>query len=252
MDEPEIFKNNIKKPGLYYIETDSYFPLRGNGWYSQAMVNYCIKNKFINMEGIKYVIYSSLSISGNYYNDFIDYLNKNVDSKLCVNTMVGCFKLKIREHWKQLCMITNKNDAMYHFINNKGTFIDCRTINETEFYEIFIESKISHEESESPIYNQILEQEAIELHKLSKIIENKNGYILDLSTDCVSCVFPDGVLPFELEGNNIKGFYYDYDNKFHKYKIENKADDYRLKVSKMKQYIRTEKYEHKFTEWKII
>ena len=35
--------------------------------------------------------------------------------------------------------------------------------------------KISFEESETPIYNQILEQEAIELHKMSETFENKNG-----------------------------------------------------------------------------
>jgi hypothetical protein len=33
MDEPEVFysKHPIIEE-LYYIETDSYFPIRGNGW----------------------------------------------------------------------------------------------------------------------------------------------------------------------------------------------------------------------------
>ena len=44
----------------------------------------------------------------------------------------------------------------------------------------------------------VLEQEAIELHKLSKIIENNNGFILDLSTDCISCVFPNE-FPFQVD-----------------------------------------------------
>ncbi len=47
----------------------------------------------------------------------------------------------------------------------------------------------------------VLEQEAIELHRLSKIIENNNGFILDLSTDCISCVFPNE-LPFQVDDNN--------------------------------------------------
>ena len=49
MDEPSLFNNDISKPGLYYLETDKYFPLRGNGWYSQAMVNYCISEKIIEL-----------------------------------------------------------------------------------------------------------------------------------------------------------------------------------------------------------
>jgi len=68
------------------------FPLRGNGWYSQAMVNYCINENIIELTDIKSVLYSSLSIPHNYYNKFIDFLNNNVDDKLCVNTMIGCFK----------------------------------------------------------------------------------------------------------------------------------------------------------------
>ena len=55
MDEPEKFNNDISLPGLYYVETDQYFPLRGNGWYSQAMVYYCIKKKLTTLENIKYV-----------------------------------------------------------------------------------------------------------------------------------------------------------------------------------------------------
>ena len=141
---------------------------------------------------------------------------------------------------------------MYHFINNKGVFIDCRNINNTKFYEIFVECKMSFEESETPIYNQILEQETIELHKLTNIIKHKNGFILDLSTDCVPCVFPDGVLPFKLESNNIKGYYYDNEKEFPKYKLDNKPDDHRLKVSKMKNFIRTEKFIMDDIEWNII
>ena len=33
------------------------------------------------MSDIKYVIYSSLSIKKDYYNEFINYLNKNVDER---------------------------------------------------------------------------------------------------------------------------------------------------------------------------
>ena len=29
--------------GLYYIESDNYIPLRGNGWYYYPMVDYCLQ-----------------------------------------------------------------------------------------------------------------------------------------------------------------------------------------------------------------
>ena len=56
MDEPQEFTGNTKQPGLYYVETEEYFPLRGNGWYSQAMIKYCIKNR-INEKMILKVLY---------------------------------------------------------------------------------------------------------------------------------------------------------------------------------------------------
>ena len=48
------------------------------------------------------------------------------------------------------------------------------------------------------------------MHKLGQIIKENGGTILDLNTDCVSCVFTGNDLPFDLEDDvNVKGFYYD-------------------------------------------
>ena len=55
------------------------------------------------------------------------------------------------------------------------------------------------DETEAAIYNQIVELEAIELHKLGQIIKANDGIILDLNTDCISCVFKSNDLPFDLK-----------------------------------------------------
>ena len=55
----------------------------------------------------------------------------------------------------------------------------------------------------------------------------------------------------ELEDEiNIKGFYFDKKQKFPRYKLENKEDNYRLKVEILPRHIRTEQYKftpHKFS-----
>ncbi len=51
-------------------------------------------------------------------------------------------------------------------------------------------------ETESPIYNQILQEEAIEMHKLIKIVESYDGTVLDVNTDAINCVFKNNKLPF--------------------------------------------------------
>ena len=71
--------------------------------------------------------------------------------------------------------------------------------------------------TESPIYNQILQQEQIELHKLSQLIKSHSGVILDYNTDAINCVFPDNNFPFELvEDIQLKGHYWDKSNKVYK------------------------------------
>ena len=44
----------------------------------------------------------------------------------------------------------------------------------------------------------ILEQEAIEVYKLRKLVEYSHGVVSSLSTDCAACVFPTNDLPFDL------------------------------------------------------
>ena len=79
MDEPKTF--NVKSPifeGLYYIETDNYLPLRGNGWYYHSIVNFCLLHNIITRNQIKYVIKSSSTIDHDYYNGFINYCNHKI------------------------------------------------------------------------------------------------------------------------------------------------------------------------------
>ncbi len=95
----------------------------------------------------------------------------------------------------------------------------------------------------APTYNQILQQEQIELHKLRQLIKSHSGTILDY-TDAINCVFPDNKFPFELvEDIQLEGYYWnkaDKNYKTYKYKIEYNKD--RLKVSKMQETLRTDIY----------
>ena len=108
LDDVQIFDDNMKsiKPGLYYIESDNYYPLHGNGWYYHNMVVFCLKKNIIGLSNIKYYIHASLSVDADYFNDFIDLCLKEIQDidvedniisfkKLSVNTLVGlvCFSM---------------------------------------------------------------------------------------------------------------------------------------------------------------
>ena len=185
MDQVVPFKG-VFKPGRYYVETECAFPVRGNGWYYQPMVEYLLRLGYIKAKDIKFVVYAGLSIESNYFNGFIDYLYSSMGdfAKLAVNSMIGCFKPKIRENWRTLAITTDRNEAFYHFLECKGCFIDSRDIGDKTFFQIFEERLTSREETEAPLYEMVLEMEAIELHQLSQTIKEASGKIIDLSTDC--------------------------------------------------------------------
>ena len=80
MDQVKLFNQNKDiKCGLYYIETtNNYMPLRGNGFYSQPMINYCLENNIISKTDIKYELIPSLTLSKDYFNEYIDTIYKHI------------------------------------------------------------------------------------------------------------------------------------------------------------------------------
>ena len=263
MDEPVKYKGE-KSAGLFYVEfinlikekkdekkyeefRGKYLPFRGNGWYSLPMIKYGLKKNLIKEENIKYALYSSLTIPHDYYNQFIDYLYNTLgdNAKWSVNAMIGCFNLKARENWSTLCITEDYNNAWAHYLENKSAFVNHRLINDKHYYQVYNKHYVDKQDTEAPIYNQILDLEAIEMHKLISLVRKNQGEVLDVSTDCISCVFKDNKLPFELDDDNIniKGFYFDKQHKFPRYKLEKKEPNYRLKVEILPKYIRSEKYE---------
>ena len=253
MDSPVVYTNQTGA-GLYYVESDNYFPMRGNGWYYEPMVNYCLTNDLITAINIKYVVLSSLIVKGNHYNKLIDYLYSKLEEDLqkqSVNSMIGCFKPSIKENWKSLAITRSANEAYNQFLSLNGSFIQVHDIDNENFYQVFNTYMTERDETESAIYNQIVELEAIELHKLGQIIKANDGKILDLNTDSISCVFKGNDLPFDLEDDvNVKGFYYDEAKTIAKYKIEHK--DERLKISRLEKYKRSDMYIHAVQKWTLF
>ena len=53
--------------------------------------------------------------------------------------MIGNFKpnLNKRERWNSKTFTSNSCEAFYTYLNNKGCFIDVKTINDTKYYHTF-------------------------------------------------------------------------------------------------------------------
>ena len=233
MDNFEVYTNQTGA-GVYYIKTDNYFPMRGNGYYYFNMVDYCLKNKIITNDNIKFVLKANLTLPANYYNKWINYVTSVTHKpKNVINAMIGSFNYNQDKHenWRSVCITQSSNEAYAQFLMNDAHFIDVMNIDGVRYFHVFKKFLSSKIEIKSHIYNQIVQQEYIDLYELSQLIKSKGGMITDLNTDAITCTFPDDVLPFELldDGKNIKG--YNYPDNTPKYKIE---APHRVKIEKMK------------------
>ncbi len=135
--------------------------MRGNGWYYEPMINYGLTNNLITSTNIKYVVLSSLTIKGDHYNGLIDNLYSKLDEDLQKKSVNGM---------KSLAITRSANEAYNQFLSLNGSFIQIHDIEGENFYQIFNTYMTEKDETESAIYNQILQSEAIELHKLGQII----------------------------------------------------------------------------------
>jgi 5-methylcytosine-specific restriction endonuclease McrA len=297
MDDPKEFNINMEiREGLYYIESDNFFPLRGNGWYYHSLVAHCLDKNIITRSDIKYVIYASSTLKHDHYNGFIEYCNKNILSyqeiqqhynekdeeyqdedgetidedflnlaclkkratltdykKSCINSMIGAFKPNLVKHsqWSSTIITSCKLEALRNAIEKDESFIDTFWDDDDNiFYHVLSPHKVSNVETERPLYDQIVQQEIIELHKLKMLVESKGGRITDLNTDAITCTFPDDQCPFNLiDDKNINGYYWDDEKTIPKYKLEPVGKH--VKYPKMEKYMRKEKYVLESQEWNI-
>jgi 5-methylcytosine-specific restriction enzyme A len=306
MDEPEVFEEKTKIiEGLYYIETDSYFPLRGNGWYYHSLVQYCLDNNIITKNNIKYVIYSSSTVKHDYYNGFINYCNDHILNydqiqeyyntrtdeninfegapqedetcinlnddgeyekiyvvknkcvlsdykKSCINSMIGGFKPNTQKkvNWRSVHVTESKIEALQYSLQYEGSFMSSFVSNNKLFFHVFAPSKTTNIETERPLYDQIVQQEAMELHRLKTLVESKGGVVTDINTDAITCTFPNDKFPFDLiDAKNINGYYWDELKTVPKYKLEPNAK--RVKYPKLVHYMRFDNYTLHTEPWEI-
>ena len=232
MDKPAIFERKIKC-GFYYVETKSYFPLRGNGWYSQPMISYCLAHQIITMDDIKYQLIPSMTLPANHFQPFIDDVYSKFGdkyAKVAINSFIGCFYR--REAQKIMSVYTRNTDEACHAFTTYdaklATFND-----ELKLFQIIYEETTKFEENRSPLYLQILDMGALEAHQLSQIV----GHAVFVKTDCIYSTKKVDISTYEWAPGVPK------------YKYENPGYmDYQRKDK----YCRLESYEYIENKWNII
>ena len=192
MDIPTPFTGTLQC-GMYYVNTMSVFPFRGCGWYSQPIVEYGILTNIITLQDIKMEFLPSAKLPASHFQKSIDILLKAFEvelplQKLSINSLIGLFGKTKRSSSKTLFSLSNHVAAEWWGDKDPKceVFIKNITLNNGRvIYKGIFSEQVDVEGMKYCLYKQILEMEAVELHKLETIIINKGGIILDRNTDAI-------------------------------------------------------------------
>jgi uncharacterized protein YfcZ (UPF0381/DUF406 family) len=85
--------------------------------------------------------------------------------------MIGNFKpnLNKREHWNSKTFTSNSCEAINTYLNNKGCFIDVKTIDNTKYYHTFekvFNTNLETESQKKPLH-QLVDQRFLFLQNCS-------------------------------------------------------------------------------------
>lgn len=215
MDYVIEFSGNIQC-GYYYVVSENSFPLRGCGWYCQALVEYCLENQIIKLDDIWYEFIPSNKLPSNYFQERIDYLINCFDipsfQKKCINVLVGLWGIQKKKstYSKFSC---SEDEASQWFVDDNNKFITTHQLeNGKQLFEAIYENEIAVDDNASPLYNMILQMEALELAKLEQMIIDKGGIPLDRNTDAIRFQRNEEI--------NINDYFWDDDKKQPKYQTE--------------------------------
>jgi hypothetical protein len=125
--------------------------------------------------------------------------------------MIGCFKPNTQKkvNWRSVHVTESKIEALQYSLQYEGSFMSSFVSNNKLFFHVFAPNKTTNIETERPLYDQIVQQEAMELHKLQTLVESTGGIVTDINTDAITCTFPHDKFPFGLIDDKNLDYYWD-------------------------------------------
>jgi len=169
---------------------------------------------------------------------------KNKDAfKHLFNCFIGTFGIKEAKREK-FTLVKTIEEASYLSVKyNKLPFKD----NENDLYEVKESQTFIKNDSYVPLFNQVLDLEAVELYKMSEIITNLNGIPTYYNTDQVVGNFrsQDDI---DRMTKYIELEHWDEDLTLPKYKLDDKVTEKNFREPE----INEEDYNIEVKEWNII
>eukprot|EP00971_Amphidinium_carterae_P341022 6479623-Amphidinium_carterae.1 len=214
VDQVEFFDGSIET-GFYFVTTTNYFPLKGNGWYNDYVVDKSIQHGLIQHDDIQYQLKPSKIIAKDNFTLFVNNVYDKYDyrireAKKSINGFIG---LLGKTHTKQVQTYfdTNVEDVWDEIIKTdevkvKGIYgsicnakpIDILNCSDADFdavmteetpliYQISKEQGIPLHENTLPIHRKIYDKANMDMYELHLKIKELNpmAVFVGIKTDCL-------------------------------------------------------------------
>ena len=221
-DEVKPFDGTIDA-GMYFIETDNCFPLKGNGWYYDDTIEKALNYNLIKKVNIKYQLKASYTLQQHHFKQFVlDVYEKfeptHLDGgKRAINGFVGLLgksKSKSVQHYFE----TDYDSVANELINNENTVeikgiyeqsrpddvgINLLNLNDNELddlisktaditskpilYQLSMKAEISTYKNTLPIHRKIYDKANMEMYELYLQVKELNPKceFVGIKTDCL-------------------------------------------------------------------
>ena len=231
LDDPKVYNGEEIHVGVYFVVSDNMLPLKGNGWYSHPVVQYCLDEGIITKEQITHKLIPSLTLSGNHFTEFVSstFDAAGIYGKQIINSFIGNFGHK--KSTKRNSHITHSmNDVAYLYMKNANMFVCEHGEDGNILYEVTEQKEKVYHEGYTPFFNQIIDIEAIELHKIVKLLQSHGGEVVYVNTDNAVAYFKEPVNFDFVINNTFWGT-----SKIKKYSAQSEPKDKKNKVEISKQ-----------------
>ena len=188
-DYPERF-SGVVQVGKYYVETDDVILMRGNGWYSHELVQYALNKNIIYLDEIKYELIPQYKINASKFYEFKQLIYSKLTDKTAkkvLNFFVGC--LGIKDESNDVNLITSSENEALSFLASADKSSIKTHYHSKNLHHVRVRANIKTMETNCPLYQQVVDNGRIAVHKLYCRLKN----VVGIKTDCV--VFRDGYYP---------------------------------------------------------
>ncbi len=224
---PDDEKHKVIPPGYYYVKSWNLLPLKGSGWYSYPIVRFCLEKKIIKLQSITHCVFPGSTLPCDYYKQFVETVRDKLDikmAKICINSFIGCFGHKVTKE-RSVHFTRSLNEASYlKFTTNETGNRRVYVHRDGDLLEVITNNQSYAQTNRVPLFNHILDLEAIEMYKLKEILcSEPNTKPIHYNTDnvIVECKGTDMDSVAKRLDEKINQCFWDPEKKFPKYKPSN-------------------------------